>query len=56
MQTVWSYLRAVFLNYCGSVATLSLSHCVLFCNDTVLVSEALVAFFFLLLFFDQAVT
>lgn len=36
---------ALFLNYCGSVAILSLSHCVLFCNDTVLVSEALVAFF-----------
>lgn len=46
MQTVWSYLRAVFLNYCGSVATHSLSHCVLFCNDTVPESEALVAFFF----------
>lgn len=48
---------ALFLNYCGSVATHSLSHCVLFCNDTVPESEALVAFFLLLLlFFDQAVT
>lgn len=47
MQTVWSHLHAVFLNYCGTVANLSFSHSVQLYNDTTPVSKA--AFLLLLL-------